>query len=199
VALTFDDGPNEPYTSQIVDLMSEQGVVGTFFQVGRCVERHPGSTRAIAAAGHLIGNHGYSHRFWHYAAEPSLRGEIARTQQVLGDELGAEPTFFRPPWLFHPPALLRAAASFGLTVVSGSFAYPWEVLQPPAPRMVRHVVNRVQSGAIIIFHDGFDGRGGYRGTTVDAVRLTIEELSGAGYRFVRLDSFLPASPAVASA
>lgn len=63
VALTFDDGPNEPYTSQIAAMIADRGVAATFFQVGRCVQRHPEVTRALVLAGHVIGNHSFSHRF----------------------------------------------------------------------------------------------------------------------------------------
>src|SRR5690349_954580 len=62
VALTFDDGPNEPYTSRIAEVLRERGVRATFFQVGRCVERSPASTAALAAGGHVIGNHSLSHQ-----------------------------------------------------------------------------------------------------------------------------------------
>src|SRR6478735_8728358 len=101
VALTFDDGPNEPFTSQLVDLLGTKGVPATFFQVGRCVERHPGLSARMAEAGHVIGNHSYSHRFLRYLNEPSLRSEICRTQSVLEAELGRRPALFRAPWLFH--------------------------------------------------------------------------------------------------
>jgi peptidoglycan/xylan/chitin deacetylase (PgdA/CDA1 family) len=194
VALTFDDGPNPPYTDRIVDLLGEKRLQATFFQVGACVERHPGLTAEMAAAGHVIGNHGYSHRFTHYFVEPSLRFEIARTQAVIAAATGTTPTLFRPPWLFHPPGLLSAASQRGLTVVSGTFVHPLEVLQLSARSIARGAVKRARPGGILIFHDGFDARGGFRGATVAAVRLVIDELTDRGFSFTTVDRLLSMEP-----
>ena len=76
VALTFDDGPNEPYTSQIADILAATGIRGTFFQVGVCVQRHPETTRRLYEAGHVIGNHSFRHRFGTYL---SPTGSSARS------------------------------------------------------------------------------------------------------------------------
>ena len=78
VALTFDDGPNEPYTSQIAEYLAGRNIRATFFQVGRCVERHPDTTARLAAAGHVIGNHSYAHAFHAYLVPGRLSREIAR-------------------------------------------------------------------------------------------------------------------------
>jgi peptidoglycan/xylan/chitin deacetylase (PgdA/CDA1 family) len=88
VAITFDDGPNEPYRSQIADILSSRGVRATFFQVGWCVERSPATTAALAAAGHVIGNHSLSHRFRTYLQPGAFTAEIERTQQILKQALG---------------------------------------------------------------------------------------------------------------
>ena len=83
VALTFDDGPNEPYTSRLLDVLDERGVKATFFQVGRCAERFPSCTRRVVESGHLLGNHSYSHSFTSYVRQPRQRDEIRRTQEIL--------------------------------------------------------------------------------------------------------------------
>ena len=190
VALTFDDGPNEPFTSQLVHLLGEKHVPATFFQVGKCVERHPGLSARMVEAGHVIGNHSYSHRLLRYLTEPSLGSEIGRAQAVLEAEIGHRPALFRPPWLCHQPPLMVEAARQGLRVVSGSFAHPLEVAQIPAWRIARRAVNLARPGAILIFHDGFDARGGFRGQTVEAVRLVVDELKGRGFRFTTIDKML---------
>ncbi len=63
VALSFDDGPNEPYTSRLLDTLDEYQVKATFFQVGRCAQRFPSCTRRVVQSGHVLGNHSYSHSF----------------------------------------------------------------------------------------------------------------------------------------
>ena len=62
VALTFDDGPNDPYTGQILDVLKQEGVHATFFCVGMNAEREPATVRRIAAEGNEVGNHSYRHR-----------------------------------------------------------------------------------------------------------------------------------------
>src|SRR3954454_10369355 len=84
VALTFDDGPNEPYTSQIAQVLEDRGVRATFFQVGWCVQRSPATTAALAATGHVIGNHALSHRFRTYLRWGAFAKEVEQTQQILG-------------------------------------------------------------------------------------------------------------------
>lgn len=63
VALTFDDGPNPPYTNQVLDILKKEGIKGTFFVCGANVKRHPEIVKKIALEGHLVGNHTYNHRY----------------------------------------------------------------------------------------------------------------------------------------
>lgn len=190
IALTFDDGPNEPYTTRLLQVIQARAVRATFFQVGVCVRRNPGLPAAMAAAGHVIGNHSYSHRFLEYATEPSLRTEIARAQQVLHVELGRRPALFRPPWLCSAPPVMNEVRRQGLRAISGTFAHPLEVVQIPADRIARGAVRRARPGAILIFHDGYDARGGFRGQTVEAVRQVVDTLGARGFSFVTVDELL---------
>lgn len=192
VALTFDDGPNEPHTSRLVNLLDDKGVVATFFQVGVCVQRHPGLSKRMISAGHVVGNHSHTHRLSQYLVDPRLRSEISRTQDVLAKELGRVPGLFRPPWLVHPRPLLEEVRRQGLQVVSGTFAHPLEVAQPPAWRIARYAIARIRPGTILIFHDGFDARGGYRGETVRAAGMVIDALQTRGFRFTTVDELLHA-------
>lgn len=190
VALTFDDGPNEPYTSSLLEVLAARNVRATFFQVGACVERHPATARAVLAAGHVIGNHSYSHRFTRYAWEPSLRRDIAHGQRVIFDAVGVRPGLFRPPWLCHQPPLLRGVRRAGLQVVSGDFAHPLEPLQIPASRIASHAARRARPGSVVIMHDGFDARGGRRDQSVQAAAMLIDELHDRGYEFATVDELL---------
>jgi peptidoglycan/xylan/chitin deacetylase (PgdA/CDA1 family) len=190
VALTFDDGPNEPYTSQIAGYLGSQGIRGTFFQVGVCVERHPETTDRLVAAGHVVGNHSLTHRFTTYLRPGAFRREIDQNQRLLSERLGRTPALARTPWLWRQPVLLRMLRRRGLQPVAGVFAHPLEVFQRDGAAMARWAVARTRPGTILIFHDGFDGRGGHRGETVEAVRLTVEGLRARGYRFATVDELL---------
>jgi peptidoglycan-N-acetylglucosamine deacetylase len=190
VALTFDDGPNEPYTSRLLDLLDERGVRATFFQVGRCAERFPSASRRVVESGHVLGNHSYSHEFSSYFREPSQRREIERSQQALAAVTGVVPALYRPPWLCHWPWVLASIRDHGLQVVSGLFGHPLELVQPPAMIMAASAAKITKPGSIVIFHDGFDARGGRRDQSVAAIGPLIDELSGRGYRFVTVDQLL---------
>lgn len=190
VALTFDDGPNEPYTSQIADFLESRGIRGTFFQVGRCVQRYPATTDRIAAAGHVIGNHSLTHRFSTYLRPGAFRREVDRTQQVLSERLGRTPALARTPWLWRQPALLRMLRRERLEPVSGVFCHPLEVFHRDGAAMARRAIAQTRPGTILIFHDGFDGRVGDRTQTVRAVQLTVDGLRERGYRFVTVDELL---------
>lgn len=190
VALTFDDGPNEPYTSQIADFLESRGIRGTFFQVGRCVRRYPETTDRIAAAGHVIGNHSLTHRFTTYLRPGAFRREVDRTQDVLRERLGRTPALARTPWLWRQPALLRMLLRERLEPVAGVFCHPLEVFHRDGAAMARRAIARTRPGTILIFHDGFDGRVGDRTQTVKAVQLTVDGLLERGYRFVTVDELL---------
>ena len=190
VALTFDDGPNEPYTSQILDILAAHGIRATFFHVGQCVERHPEVARRAFDAGHVLGNHSLSHRFGTYLRPRAYEREVARTQGILTRVTGRTSALARTPWLWRQPALLRILRRSGLQPISGEFCHSLEVFQPSGVRMARRAISKTRPGSILIFHDGFDGRGGNRAETVVAVRETVEGLLARGYRFVTVDELL---------
>ncbi len=194
VALTFDDGPNEPYTSRIAGFLSEAGAVATFFAVGACIERHPEAARRLLRDGHVLGSHGYSHRFERCAGRARLRDEIDRADEVFLGHLGIRPALFRPPWLLRTPALFELARERSLQLVSGEFAHVLEVFQPSPGRLARRAVGKARPGSILIFHDGFDAKGGDRGSTAGAVELVVRELSARGFGFTTVDRLLGVAP-----
>jgi peptidoglycan-N-acetylglucosamine deacetylase len=189
VALTFDDGPNEPYTSQIADFLARRRIRATFFQVGRAVLAQPEVTRRLVADGHVIGNHGYTHELTNYLSRATLARDVRQGQEALAT-IGLRPALYRPPWLLRTPGLGGVLRHEGLHAVSGEFCHPLEVCQPRPRLIAERVLARVRPGAIVIFHDGFDGRGGNRASTVAAVRLVVSELERRRYEFVTVDQLL---------
>jgi len=190
LALTFDDGPNEPWTSRLLDVLGEREVPGTFFQVGRCAERHPEVTRRVLAEGHVLGNHSLSHAFGRYVSEPRQTAEVVGGQRVLQSVAGVTPLLYRPPWLCHWPWVLRGVAATGSSVVSGTFGSLLEVAQPSSARMAAAAAGRAAPGAMLILHDGREARGGNRAATVAAVGPLVDRLRARGYRFTTVDRLL---------
>ena len=184
VALTFDDGPNEPHTSQLADHLDREGIPATFFQVGRAVQRYPEVTTRLASAGHVIGLHGHTHDFTRYLRSRTLAEDLEQGMAAFA-QLGIRPALYRPPWLLRIPALRGLLQYHGLHVVSGEFCHPLEVAQPSPERIARLAVRVTRPGSIIIFHDGRDGKGGDRTATVDAVKVVVDRLRDKGYGFAR--------------
>jgi peptidoglycan-N-acetylglucosamine deacetylase len=194
VALTFDDGPNEPYTSRLLDVLDHRGVKATFFQVGRCAQRFPSAARRVVESGHVLGNHSYSHSFTSGLRQPRQHEEIRRTQDIVQTITGVVPALYRPPWLCHWPWVLHAVDDQGLQVVSGTFAHPLEVLQPPARMLTTAAARRAKPGSIVILHDGREARGGPRAQSVAAVGPLIDRLADQGYTFTTVDRLLGVPP-----
>ena len=190
IALTFDDGPNEPYTSALLEVLGERKVRATFFQVGRCAERHPATTRKVVAHGHVLANHSYSHALSRYLTQPRQVREVEQGRATLRAIAGVDPLLYRPPWLYHPPWVLRTVAASGAQVVSGTFGHPLEVLQPSAAWLAAGTVRRARPGVMLILHDGREGRGGPRGRTVAAVGQVVDRLRERGYAFATVDELL---------
>jgi peptidoglycan/xylan/chitin deacetylase (PgdA/CDA1 family) len=190
VALSFDDGPNEPYTSRLLDTLDEHEVKATFFQVGRCAQRFPSTTRRVVQSGHVLGNHSYSHSFSRYVKQPRQELEIIRSQEVFYSLTGVTPLLYRPPWLCHWPWVMGTLRQHGLQAVSGTFAHPLEIFQPAATTLTDSAARLAQPGAILIFHDGREARGGLRDQTVAAIGPLIDRLSDRGYRFTTVDQLL---------
>jgi peptidoglycan/xylan/chitin deacetylase (PgdA/CDA1 family) len=189
VALTFDDGPNEPYTSQIADFLDLRDIKATFFQVGRAVGSHPEVTARLAARGHVIAHHGQAHQFSRYLRRQTLATDIQQGLDAFA-ALGLRPLLYRPPWLLRIPALRGIARGHRLRVISGEFCHALEVFQPDPERIARRALAKTRPGSILIFHDGFDGRGGNRASTVEAVKIVVDRLIRRGYSFTTVDRLL---------
>jgi peptidoglycan/xylan/chitin deacetylase (PgdA/CDA1 family) len=190
IAITLDDGPNEPYTSQLLDFLDEAGVRVTLFQVGRCIERYPETTMRAYAAGHVIGNHSFTHQFHKYLVQPRMIREIDSTQKLIHSLIGRTPLLLRAPWFMHTPGLRGTATDRSLSFVTGALPHPIEILQPKASSIAGHALKHAGDGAILIFHDGYRWRRGFRGHTIEAVKVVVTELKRQGYTFVTANELL---------
>ncbi|HEY7404681.1 MAG TPA: polysaccharide deacetylase family protein [Candidatus Angelobacter sp.] len=194
IALTFDDGPNDPHTVRLLDVLARHGAKATFFLIGKYVRQRPDIARAIAAAGHEIGNHTYSHPNLIFVSAARLRQELEDCNKALADELGKKPDFFRPPFGGRRPNVLRTAHSLGLKPVMWSITgYDWNA--PSADVILSKVNRRLKSyrAEIVLFHDGGHlGFGADRSHTVEATRRLLEMYPGK--RFVAASELTQETP-----
>ena len=153
IALTYDDGPNDPHTLKLLDVLAKHGVRATFFMIGRYVQQRPDIARAVARAGHVIGNHTFTHPLLIFQSATETRAQLSDCHQALGDAIGEHSKLFRPPFGGRRPATLRIARSLGLeTVMWNVTGYDWNA--PPAAVIEKKVTSRMRGGDVILLHDG---------------------------------------------
>lgn len=165
IALTYDDGPNDPHTLRLLDVLAKHNVKATFFLIGRFVAQRPDIAQRIAAAGHAIGNHTYTHPKLVFASPARLKDELTRTQQALHDAVGAHSNLFRPPFGGRRPDVLRIVRAHGLVPVIWSVTcFDWKETTADAveEHAVRQVAAQKNRGKIVLLHDG-----GYRAMGAD--------------------------------
>jgi len=189
VALTFDDGPDPKYTPRILDALAAAGALATFFMVGRQIEAAAPVARAVAAAGHDVGNHTYGHRhLWTLSPAASI-AEVDRGAAAVAQATGVTPRYFRPPWgTFNWPAYARAA-QIGEVRVLWSVRPEGLLVAADAGRMSALVVEKAHRGAIVNLHD----HGGHRSTpkeTWTALPRMIAGLRARGFEVVPLRMLL---------
>lgn len=187
VALTFDDGPSEPYTAEILDILRAHRAPATFFLCGENAERHPELVRRILAEGHEIGNHTYSHPYLYLKSRAGIAAEIDRTQDVLQRVCGRRPTLFRPPFGVRGLPLWSVLRERGMRMVLWSVrGYDGRL---DAEGVARTTLEQLKPGAIILLHDGFETQPADRidrSATVRALPAIIDGVRKAGYTLVRL-------------
>ena len=193
LALTFDDGPNDPHTLHLLEVLAKHEVKATFFMIGRFVRERPEMARAVAQAGHVIGNHTDTHPNLFFASGAGLARELDDCEKALTDAVGEHSRLFRPPFGLRRPGTLRTVAGRGLTTVMWSVtSFDWKL--PTAEAIERRVARRLRGGDVILLHDGGHRRMGVdRAPTVAATELLIERYKGEGYSFVTVPEMMAIS------
>ena len=186
LALTFDDGPNDPHTLRLLDVLARHEAKATFFLIGKYVRQRPEIARAIQAAGHEIGNHTYSHPNLIFVSAARLRQELQDCNKAIEDALGVTPSLFRPPFGGRRPSVLRTARALGLQTIMWSVSSDdWKAQSPEF--ILEKVVPKLESGRaeIVLLHDGSHlAFGADRAHTIEAMRRLLESL--AGKRFISI-------------
>ena len=160
VVLTFDDGPFPPTTTKVLAALASECVQATFFLIGRNAEANPDIVKRIAAAGHSIGHHTWSHqpldRIGHLKAIEEIDRGIAADEKALHGEARRIPStpFFRFPGFASTPALLSNLQSRGIAVLGADlWASDWNPMTPD--QQLNLLTERLdyQGKGIVLFHD----------------------------------------------
>lgn len=188
IALTFDDGPSEG-TSELLEYLDQQGVKATFFQCGLNVRRYPGIAGQVAAAGHQLGNHTYSHPFLPLKSPAFIDREFTTAQEIITAETGVTPMLLRAPYGLRWYGMGKVQQKLSLlgvhwTVIGNDWMWP-------AERIICRVLGAASPGGIICLHDARAVKPKSDITeTLAAVRTIVPALKDRGYTFETINGLL---------
>lgn len=195
IALTYDDGPNDPHTLRLLEVLAKYNVHATFFLIGRYVQQRPEIAREILQSGHIIGNHTFTHPLLTFLSEAQIEQELSACQAALQDATGRSPRLFRPPFGGRRPAVFRVARKQELEPIMWNVTgYDWNA--PPAPEIEKKVTSQTRGGDVILLHDGGHKQfGADRSQTVIATDRLISTYKPQEYEFVTIPEMMSTIPA----
>jgi peptidoglycan/xylan/chitin deacetylase (PgdA/CDA1 family) len=188
VVLTFDDGPWPVNTPAVLKALADECTTGVFFSIGKHASYHPEILRQVAAAGHTIGSHTWSHANLNKKSMTQQQGidEIEKGFSAVRMALGAQPaSFFRFPELQHAPAMVsylgtRNVAIFSCDIDSFDFRAknPEQIVETVMTKL-----NKLGKG-IILMHD-------FQKHTGEALPALLSRLKAGGYKIVQMKAKAP--------
>jgi peptidoglycan/xylan/chitin deacetylase (PgdA/CDA1 family) len=191
IALTFDDGPQDVYTPQILDILKKYHLKATFFLIGKNVEAFPEVAKRITREGHCIGNHTYSHPDLVLKNKKQIRLQLKNGEEAIYNATGVKPYLFRPPYGADNHWVSLDAENLGYVIIQWSVSGLNGKKDLRFDKLAQKVISNTQNGSIILIHDGnrlsnkID-----RSQTLKALPIIIETLQQKGYQFVTIPELL---------
>jgi polysaccharide deacetylase family sporulation protein PdaB len=186
VALTFDDGADGANTNKILDILAKNNVKATFFLTGSGANNHPQYIKNIAAKGHQLGNHSYTHPDFTKLTATQMKSELDRTEALIKSLTGkTTKPIFRAPFGAVNSTVLNGvgAAGYGYTIQWNIDTIDWKGLT--ASQINTKVQTNIKPGSIVLMHTG----AGAPGTPL-ALPTMISQLKAKGYKFVTVSQLL---------
>jgi peptidoglycan/xylan/chitin deacetylase (PgdA/CDA1 family) len=181
VALTFDDGPDDEWTTKVLDQLAKVNVKATFFIFGRRAEQFPNVLRRIVREGHIIGNHTYTHPNLTKLKAEEVRSQLERTDAVIRRLTGKTPALFRPPYGALNDTVVQEVIRLKKKIIFWNVdSLDW--MQLNAKQVETNILSHVRPGSIILQHAA-GGTGENLQGTVDAIPFVVRELHSRGYKF----------------
>jgi peptidoglycan-N-acetylglucosamine deacetylase len=194
LALTFDDGPNPASTPRLLDILAQHKVRATFFMVGKFVKCERDLARRVADAGHLIGNHTWSHPDLSRTRSANVLDELTRTSDILAGITGKPVVYFRPPFGARRPYVLKLARQLGLIPVTwNAMTKDWS--ETSADKIAQTLIGKIEDNqkrgyaSNIVLHDGSHRTlNADRGPSVTAAAQLLDRYAPT-HKFVTLDAW----------
>lgn len=184
VALTIDDGPSAKYP-EVLKVLADAQIPATFYLIGEDLAAQPAAGRAIAQAGHELGNHSYTHRRMVFVSADTVRDELERTDAEIAKTGYQGPITFRPPFGKKLWALPKYLSDHDRTTVT------WDV-EPDSGKVastdeiVAETVAKVRPGSIVLLHVWSD----QGAASLAAIPRIVSELRSRGYSFVTVSNLI---------
>ncbi|MEI8055697.1 MAG: polysaccharide deacetylase family protein [bacterium] len=190
VALTFDDGPHQKYTGEVLEVLRLNNIRATFFVVGRNAQSCKECENAIKIAyrdGNIIGSHTYSHADLRKLTDDEIRIELVKTNDVVYGLIKERPMLFRSPYGGCSARTAREVSDLGFVSIAWSdMTNDYDAAHMTSEKIAGDIIKYVHPGAIIGLHDG----GGNREKTVKALSIIINTLRNDGYEFLTIPELL---------
>ena len=182
VALSFDAAWGNEDTQTLIDILDQYGVNTTFFVVGDWVDKYPESVQALAEAGNEVMNHSSSHAHFSALSTSEITVDISACNDKIEAITGVRPTLFRCPYGEYDDHVIKAVNSLNMTAVQWDVdSLDWKGIS--ADQIARRVLDRVQPGSIVLFHNAAEH-------TPEALPKILEALLSDGYRVVPVSQIL---------
>ncbi len=182
VAISFDAAWGADDTPQILEILRQHNVKTTFFLTGIWVKQYPDMVRAIAAAGHEIGNHSLTHPHFNSLTEAEMKKELGDNDLLIFDLTGTHTKLFRPPFGEYDDLVIQTAHSSGYEVIQWSVdSLDWQDIGKEA--ITERVLQNIQPGAIVLFHNNAK-------YTPEALPVILDSLQQQGYQIVPVSDLL---------
>ncbi|MCA6071335.1 MAG: polysaccharide deacetylase family protein [Endomicrobium sp.] len=186
ISLTFDDGPGKA-TKQILEILEEKNIKATFFMLGVRVVNDPETAKAVAAAGHEIGNHTYEHiNFYTYKNEDKaekIEKELLQCEKVIKSILGIQSFLTRFPYGYMKSDAIGAAKKHNYCLINWSFGADWQDIS--AEEMHVKYKQAIKNGAIFLMHDLPKNK-----KVLSFLETFIDEIKEEGYKIVTVSELL---------
>ena len=153
VAITFDDGPNPEFTSQVLELLAKFNCKATFFCIGKQIEAHPELFQTILENGHTIGNHTYSHsNSYGLLSAKKVLSDIQKNNQIIKEQTGLVPLLFRPAFGVTNPRIKKAIKTIGMRSI-GWNKRSFDTTNLDEKSILARITKNLKSGDVILLHD----------------------------------------------
>ena len=183
IAITFDDGPNGIYTTQVLDILKAKGVNASFFVIGKNVVENENIIQRMIEEGHIIGNHSYLHQFWFsLQSATKIVEELKQTQEAVEAITAKKMSFFRPPYGVTNPNITKAVKTTGVKSIGWSLRSYDTVTDSPSQLMNR-LTKKLKNGDIVLFHDHCEA-------TIAILPDFIDYVCNQGFEIVGLDKHI---------